>query len=355
MSTKKNIAFISYSRKDKELANDIRHLLEQTIDHFNLSDKVFMDKDLYNYDEKWRKGIIKGLEESHCIIPIFTTNSINQSSWISFELGASEVYNIPKFPIVTAGVDVRDIPCCDSQAYCLINVENVYNFVRKILELKNSLLNEKKLEDYIFDNSCVKRIIKKSRERWVYIIGSKPEFNDEQDKEKLWEKKVDSFLTKLTHKLFEKGYSLTSFPIVKHVGEVVIRETAYKNKVKNYKIAGLYSIDKELRNLSQRYDIDESNWKDILSNFRKTYLDDKEFIIIIGGKEGTREEYSAAKSMNINNKFIPLPCFYGFGEKLWTDEYTPNPQESFLNYRTCNNCNSTDSCNKIEEIVALLK
>ena len=348
---KKDIAFISYSSDDKKLSEDISLLLSSARNHLNLNGEIVMDK--YIQSEEWRKEILESISNSDWFIPIFTKNSIN-SPWVNFEVGIAKAKGVKVSPIISRTIRAEQITCCDSQALCLDNDENINIFLAKVFNFKKGS-DKSELDNFIAQSPLVQRVKNRFLERWVYIIGSKPEFNDEQDKEKLWEKKVDSFLTKLTHKLFEKGYSLTSFPIVKHVGEVVIRETAYKNKVKNYKIAGLYSIDKELRNLSQRYDIDESNWKDILSNFRKTYLDDKEFIIIIGGKEGTREEYSAAKSMNINNKFIPLPCFYGFGEKLWTDEYTPNPQESFLNYRTCNNCNSTDSCNKIEEIVALLK
>ena len=49
--------------------------------------------------------------------------------------------------------------------------------------------------------------------------------------------------------------------------------------------------------------------------FRKSYLRDQEWLLTIGGSEGTMEEYTAAKDCKV--KVLPIPCFGGSSLDNW--------------------------------------
>lgn len=99
-----------------------------------------------------------------------------------------------------------------------------------------------------------------------------------------------------------------------------------------HKIGGIHPIDRDLRKLN----IDESFksiWKEHLLKFRKRYLEGHEWLIILGGNEGTTEEFDAANDLSV--RIFIIPCFRGTGNKLWE-------RNKSLQKEPCLSCNKKD-------------
>ena len=344
---KKDIAFISYSSDDKKLSEDISLLLSSARNHLNLNGEIVMDK--YIQSEEWRKEILESISNSDWFIPIFTKNSIN-SPWVNFEVGIAKAKGVKVSPIISRTIRAEQITCCDSQALCLDNDENINIFLAKVFNFKKGS-DKSELDNFIAQSPIVQRVKNRFLERWVYIIGSMP--NNIEDKE-VWINRSEKFISELTKKLLDEKYYITSFPLVKCVGETVVNKVIDEKKIDHYSIAGLYEIDNELKNFSKNMSKNkQKEWDSILTKFRKTYLKDQDFIIVVGGNENTREELYAAKNEHIH--FIPIPCLYGTAEDHWS-ETRNNKKQQCLNHSLCQDYKKcTEDCNKIDEIISLMR
>lgn len=332
MDKKKFTAFISYANADKELAENIKSL-------FN-----FMGHEVYfapialreEAGAEWRSKVIKGIQESQCIIPIYTRNSIHRP-WVLYELGVADAFALPKFPARVSEISPEEtnVPGKDVQIFKLFDLGDLIDLFTNAISLpeKQSGDTARKMKvkanvkQWLASRRETKSIIDKARTRWVFVAGSLPQNLGMEDKDQTtiinteadFNKKVLGFLSMLTEKLFEGGFSVASCPQVQTVGRIVTAEaiswiTKNNQQTNRYRIGGIYPIDRDLRKL----DIDEnykSIWKSHLLEFRKMYMQEQEWLLIVGGNEGTNEEYSAAKEMNI--KVFPFPCFGGMGFQLW--------------------------------------
>ena len=345
---KKYIAFISYANEDHDLAQDIRLLLISAKNKLELKGDIFIDTNIHT--EEWRKEIMLSIPNSSWFIPIFTKNSIG-SPWVNFEVGVAKAKKVKIAPIVTKTIKADQITCCDSQAQCLEDEDYITNFLKKVCNIISDT-DIQRLEDFIARDPYVQRIKRRFLERWVYIIGSMP--NIEKEAQETWKTITETFISNLSEKLLNEGYYLTSFPTVKHVGMTVANTVIRLGKMGHYSIAGLYEMDNELKDFSKNFSkTKQKEWDIIVSKYRKAYLKNQDFIVIVGGKENTRNEIYSAKNENI--EFIPIPCLLGTAEEFWIE--TKNNKQQCLNHSLCKeykNC-VVENCDKIDEIIKLIK
>jgi hypothetical protein len=105
---------------------------------------------------------------------------------------------------------------------------------------------------------------------------------------------------------------------------MTVAEVACQNSQgihRRYKIAGHYSVDKALKSMEKRLPpgVDTRGLSELISAFRKSYMLDKEWIVIIGGSKGTKEETEEAQKLGATRIF-PVPCMGGYGRELWEKE-----------------------------------
>jgi hypothetical protein len=316
MKKKKYTAFISYANADSELAENVKAL-------FN-----FMGHEAYfapvalkeEAGEEWRAKVIKGMRESHCILPIYTRNSIDRP-WVMYELGVADALGLPKFPARVSEISPEEanLPGKDVQIFKLFDIEDLIDLFTNAICLRDNPSGEeaKKLrlrnsvKTWLSNQKETKNIVYIAKTRWVFIAGSVPENMKIEDAEHVttikteidFNKRVSDFLSKLTVNLLDAGFSLTSCPQVPNVGKIVTGESIAwlsnnPEQTGRYRMGGIYPIDRDLRQL----EIDESFksvWNEHLLEFRKRYMESHEWLLIIGGNEGTLEEYVAAKEMHV--------------------------------------------------------
>jgi len=246
--------------------------------------------------------------------------------------------------------------CPELQGNYLDSDLKVQKFVYIVLKLEERGLGFNGLAKWMKNTEDIRiltnKIITRTKKRCVYIIGSKPEFNSESDARE-WELKSEFFIKDITKKLLDRGFHIASFPIVPHVGHIVFHEVWELDRIKQYNIAGIYMIDKEIRPEQINEKVEESVWYEKLLDFRKSYLQDMDFVIIIGGSKGTEEEYRAARDISKKNpiEFIPIPCFNGCGNYIF------NTRDSFINHSICMKCiknTNITKCPNVDKIIDML-
>lgn len=326
---KEFIGFISFAEPDKELAENIHFLFKE------LGYKTFFSKKQLTEvgGTEWRKEVINGIKNSTCIIPICTQKSINRK-WVLFELGAAEALGLDRFPARVAGVkiDEMNLPGVDVTVYDLYNKEQLTQFLVNICEKDNKYKSKNELvsfiETQVLINPRIENIITQSKKRWIFIAGNDAKSDDTE--------RLKMFLENLSVALLKKGFSISSCPQVESVGKVVAQKTTdwivenSDDSSSEFKIGGIYPIDRETRkskSLSTRL---QDQWLQHLLAFRKSYLIDQEWLILIGGHEGTFEEYNAAHDLNVKKYLIP--CFGGTAEELWISKKSER-------MGPCNDCN----------------
>lgn len=94
--------FISYSRKDTEIANSIVAALEKR------HHKVVIDKNLLGSGDDWRAKLSRSLEKCDAVISLVTPNSVNASYPMS-EIGAARALRKKLIPVAIGDVKVPDV------------------------------------------------------------------------------------------------------------------------------------------------------------------------------------------------------------------------------------------------------
>ena len=172
------------------------------------------------------------------------------------------------------------------------------------------------------------KIINLSKSRWIFIAGNLPYNKDKllnenkyfKNSEDILKEKIQNFVCELTMGLIHNNFNVASCPQVEDVGRVVSStylETRkkYTDLNTDYRIGGLYPVDMFTRETTHPDTEILENWKHHLNNFRKSYLAYVEWLILIGGGTGTREEFDAAQK--INTKILLVPFFWGTSMDLW--------------------------------------
>jgi len=97
---KKNLVFISHANENDDFADDIKLLLEEAKKKLKLVGIIYKANRNYLESGKWKENLIQEVNESECIVPIFTKTSI-KNKWVSFEVGIAETINIQNYKYMT--------------------------------------------------------------------------------------------------------------------------------------------------------------------------------------------------------------------------------------------------------------
>lgn len=99
----KHHVFLSYSRRDKNVMQQIRDSLRQA----NLA--VWTDEGIEPGTRSWRQAIEDALLSTGCVVCILSPDA-NQSRWVRAELEFAELHNIPILLILARGDERSSIP-----------------------------------------------------------------------------------------------------------------------------------------------------------------------------------------------------------------------------------------------------
>lgn len=333
--------FLSHSSKDSQLTQAIYQLIKRFISDNNLKStyKVFYsERSLKEENENrkdWKVAIPKEISDSSSVLVLWTNNSMN-NRWVNYEIGIATAMNKNIVAIGIKGLNYDNIIPNHIQVLCLENKADIKLMIKHTFGFS--------AQDQTVDNwassdnndNAIDALIREAKRKCIYFVGSK-----QKEWNKQTEDKVEAFTEKLSKKLLERGFKLASYPAVKHVGMTVAK--ASLKVLDSYEIAGLYRFDETVGKLAKKWHGDIIAWNKTMERFRDAYLDNKHCMVIIGGGENTENEYKVAQSKNI--QVFPIPCFGGFGKKLFNRlsyEYTTqNFDHPCLN---CNNCECGDDC-----------
>lgn len=356
---KEYAAFLSFANPDRELVK----LLNDLFWYLDIP-TYFAPRNLAEAGTpEWRDEIIKNIKKSICYIPIYTRHSLKRS-WVNYESGIADSIGLIAFPTKVSGISYKDIealPPGSKYIYDLFDYEKLKYLICNVG--LNWFRNRDKIQSEVnrkFQNSDLpKKIILLSKQRWIFIAGNTPRGSYLREYPVNWYKNINilesrlvKFVKNMTSVLLNEGFCITSCPQVKTVGKIAAfftTEWVVKNKVSypnKYRIAGIYPVDREVRE-SKLFPELQEQWLCELMEFRKSYLNDQECLILIGGSEGTMEEYKAAEELK-KIKILPIPCFGGAALKLYE-------KQSNIPCKECKKKNGICSKENILKIVKYIK
>lgn len=317
--SKKHTVFLSFAKPDEKLAGHVCELFK------DMRESVYYAPETLRRSaggETWRKHILDGIHSSSAFIPIYTRHSVKRP-WVLFESGVAEAYGIKRFPVRAASVSMDEIELIgkDVTVYDLFDETSLMDLVFNVCKTHDQVMDPVELRQLIernmSNNHNKDAILQLSKTRWVFIAGNVP---DENSKDNKLKNEINKYVKSLTTTLLKHEFSIASCPQVLDVGKVA--STTYLDFIKNnsaegvdFRISGLYPIDRFARQHTGLDNEVTEAWKRHLNEFRKSYLSDVEWLILIGGSKGTLEEYSAAKELG--TKIVFVPFFGGTAYNLW--------------------------------------
>jgi hypothetical protein len=223
------------------------------------------------------------------------------------------------------------MPGTDAFAYSLGDENNLRDLILKVCEFSNGNKFRTKVEgliDQVIQTNENARIIRSlSVKRKVFICGSVP--NNKEHLKKLSmqnsNRKGDDLLAnsvkKITMKLLDNGFNVSSCPDVSVVGRSVAEEAFEWSEKKGKILSDVYSMQGMLFSSSDEKLTEESLAKALRHGFinaRKNYLKDHEFYIVIGGNDRAELECKAVRELEAV-KLLPIGCFGGTALKVSQD------------------------------------
>lgn len=372
---KKYCAFLSFTSSDKDLADSIHGLFSDFDEEICYSDQALSKAG----EPDWRNQIIESIQQSNAFITLYTNNSIN-NPWVLYELGLAEASGITRYPVIVDGIkkDTIKLPGKDVLLYELYNQDKLKDLITNVLSKKEPTKDrahlEKRISRILELSPYTKKILTIASKRKIFFAGNelsqqtevekdskdKPENKHELFKDISWcndkteyNKRLNDFVDKLTISLLEKNLNITSCPQVISVGRVVAQSatkwlTKNGKEIDKYQIGGIHPINRFFGNLGDIDDNLQKQWLAHWFNFRKNYLKNHEWLIIIGGNEGTKEEYYAATELEM--KTYAIPCFGGFSRKIWESIH-----DNFKGpCKTCDKKDGNCDTRQIEDIASFI-
>ena len=364
--------FISFAEADRDLALKLVALFK-AVQMKAFFAPVELPK---NSPQDWEKGILEnGLKRSRCFVPIFTKNSINRK-WVLFEAGAAAALKLDIFASRVEGIEdreIREFPYATRfQNFKLFNPESLKELLVAVatskckpehLEQKREQIREKWDDVYENRRELINRFLCEARKRWIFIAGNIPT-EASIDKTVITDQ-IQYFVKHLAVDLLRDGFNLSACPQVKPIGGVVLRTAeafmAERDSCTmggcevDYEIAGIHPIDKNpsFADLSNKKAI--SRWHNHLLLYRRSYLENKDWLIVLGGNEGTKDEFDVVQSINESKlhhdiKVCFIPCFGGTAKKLNDDRSVFKHKKLYFN--GCENWNESEGFEKLAETIA---
>lgn len=343
--------FISHSQQDRNVAIEFKKMFEDFGKYWmpETADKVsvFLSSKLSNDQRQtaqWKKNFESHLGDSSVVVILVTPKSIN-SRWVQYETGYAMAQNKKIIQIGIRGVSPEKILLREDYIHIVKTKEDLQDICTTIFKVPKRLA-----EGWCLVNSeNMTKLINLCNERCVYFVGSNPT-NDTNKKE--WKQEfVSDFLRRLTELILKKGSKVSSFPTVNEVGAHVYYaakdcDTPESHTLELYEISGLYNFDQQPE--TERGDkIDAKTWKKYLRSFREHYLENKDSMIIIGGKEHTKEECEVAEKLGYIEIF-PIPCMGGFAKEKYEEMSKDNYRWEKYNH-PCRKCYESGAYKNIEK------
>ena len=334
---KSNAAFISHSSKDTALAGHLNDLITAC----GLRSYLACEDLPAAGATDWTEDISNNIRNSTSFVPILSPHSVRRP-WVLYEAGiARGAGDVLTHPVHTDSIDPGTGPMSPiierQQSYNLSSRDLVAKFLRTIYHhhengrhsvpngavashVKNILRKKKNAH-------TLRKITMLAKRRSVFIAGSLPAESTVTDEINVHGKPespkaaLKTICQELTEELLERHFVVASCPEVSFVGATVA-DTAERYARRNerrlgeiYEIGGLYRLAIPEGRKSQN--AKSKIWQDVYEQFRMSYLQNYEMLVVIGGNVGTQQEYSAALQCPMAITSIPLVG--GFGGRIWTD------------------------------------
>jgi len=329
MQKKKYVAFLSFAHPDKELVTCLRNLFRQLN-----KDAFFSPQSLQELPKtktkEWRRKIIDAVRDSVCFVPIYTRHSLRRE-WVLYESGAADAYKKQRFPARSASVspsEIEDLPSPSDFVYDLSDKNQLAQLITNVCvhDGDDEGMIRPRVHNLVLTSPLADELCKLARTRWVFVAGNYPDnaalptsginwFTNRAD----YLERLKRFCGMLTEALLERGFSICACPQVDAVGmHVTAQAVAHLDNIHHpshveFAIGGIYPIDREARK-TELSETARRKWRDHIMEFRKSYLANQEWLILIGGNEGTKEEHDAAKETKV--KVMTIPCFGGMAASL---------------------------------------
>jgi hypothetical protein len=220
----------------------------------------------------------------------------------------SEIEDLPNPGAFVYDLSDKDLLAKLITHVCVLDGEDEADFKTTVLNLVQS-------------NPLAERISRLARTRWVFVAGNYPDNAAQPDSGIEWFTNRQEYLDRLkkfcemlTETLLDQGFSVSACPQVEAVGmHVTTKAVDYLDNVEHpehvdFAIGGIHPIDREARK-SSLSETAKKKWLDHIMEFRKSYLSNQEWLILIGGNQGSKEEYEAARKSKV--KVVLIPCFGG--------------------------------------------
>lgn len=361
---KTNTAFLSFASPDEKLAEALDKLLSLVGEH-----AYYAPNDLGEAGTpKWREEIKAQIKDSHSIVPIYTRNSIGRP-WVLYESGIADAYGLERFPAHVSSVSIEEIDYLPSERgtyFDLSDKDGVERLLMSVCLVKGGdrIDIAAKVGKVCRKNErLVKQIVKLAKKRWGFIAGSAARDEDQLRADIRWYTTQDDYLNRLkvfcellTHTLLNNGFSITACPQVKDVGQHVTEKALGSIAAKDcdddaeFRIGGIYPIDRAARDMTLSEPA-KREWLNHILDFRGTYLKDQEWLVLVGGNEGTQDEFEAATKYRV--KTYAVPCFGGTAMRVFEQGL-----RGFRQIGPCAGCPNRDgNCGKdgIDKVVDCLK
>lgn len=331
-------AFISFAEPDKQLAEELWCVLRDV----GLT-AYYSKEDLGRRGSAdWRGNIHNAIKSSRCFLPVMTRSSIGRP-WVLYEAGAADALGRPT---IAARVDdlstkeLKEIPSGDVWAHQVSNEKGLQDLVLAIARARDGDgANETTYVRAMETSSHVANVLRLARTRWVFVAGSRPHGGapylprvSVADRSGLAGEGVLTHIARdLTRSLLGAGFSVISCPEVPHVGAVVtetamdLMESQESIPIDRFRLGGLYPTVRLalIREASPSRRATVSAW---LDDYRAKYLAPAEWILVLGGNDGTEDEVRIARDEN--TKVCALRALGGASERI-TPTPTPPPNCRF--------------------------
>jgi hypothetical protein len=346
-------AFLSYADPDKSLVQELAKLFGQ------FGEQVFFAKVNLPMSgtPEWRRAIAEAVKESASFVHICTRHSLRRP-WVLYESGVADACAVPRFAARVSNVAVSEmveLPGPGVFVYELFDREHLRQLVIRVIHGKRGgdrSIVENEVNRGLQAVRAVKRIADRicslARTRWVFIAGNAPHGATRV------EHRLTMFVQRLAETALDKGFSIVSCPHVRPVGLLAARMAIEWGAEhtdcfrETFRIGGIYPVDRMTRELSVSPEA-RKKWLDQLIAFRRSYLDGLEWLVLIGGNEGTFDEYKAAKSLE-SIKILALPCFAGAAAQIAKKYRNTMPNCCC----TCKTSKASCRSGMVDEIVQLM-
>jgi hypothetical protein len=352
--------FISYAEPDTPLAQALVNLLgELRIDCYYAPTSV-----PEGASSNWPQEIInKGIRRSNCFIFVCSPNSLSRP-WVLFELGAAAGFRKKCLYACVQGIrdaEIESIPHVGQYYHFRLNKEvelaALLAHVGHAMREDENVFRVKINRLFTHPRKPLQDVMSLSAQRWVFIAGNAPK--PKQRFAPAARMRLRVFVRSLTEELLQKEFSIAACPQVTAVGKIALDTAQASAAVRgghvDYEIGGLYPVDREVRKNPMGTRRAQSKWQEHLIAFRKSYLEKHEWLVLIGGADGTKEEHEAFDGVNKvrhkQDRIYPIPCFGGYARELF--EKMRHSRPALL--MPCTECmkqkNTTGGCLRIREIV----